>query len=167
MWHSYIFRKCCKFWHHTPLSCQKRCSKIQKIWHKNEAPYGQQISSHMLHKVEIWSGVTDALLTTLKDRTTQVVLKFKSGALVTQNMSFFPGPPNWCRLLPQDCLFKGKCALFGCTAIFLQKSPQRLDFRMEDLAEEMVELVLSHLPLQVMFIFLKKQNCVFVFRFWK
>ena len=47
MWHSYIFRKCCKFWHHTPLSCQKRCSKIQKIWHLNEAPYGQQISSHM------------------------------------------------------------------------------------------------------------------------
>ena len=47
MWHSYIFRKCCKFWHHTPLSCQKRCSKIQKIWHQNEAPYGQQISSHM------------------------------------------------------------------------------------------------------------------------
>ena len=47
MWHSYIFRKCCKFWHHTPLSCQKRCSKIQKIWHRNEAPYGQQISSHM------------------------------------------------------------------------------------------------------------------------
>ena len=47
MWHSYIFRKCCKFWHHTPLSCQKRCSKIQKMWHRNEAPYGQQISSHM------------------------------------------------------------------------------------------------------------------------
>ena len=36
---------------------------------------------------------------------------------------------------------------------------------MEDLAEEMVELVLSHLPLQVMFTFLKKQTCVFVFRF--
>ena len=36
---------------------------------------------------------------------------------------------------------------------------------MEDLAEEMVELVLSHLPLQVMFDFFKKQNCVLVFRF--
>ena len=53
MWHSYIFRKCCKFWHHTPLSCQKRCSKIQKIWHQNEAPYGQQISSHML-SAQLW-----------------------------------------------------------------------------------------------------------------
>ena len=47
MWHSYIFRKCCKFWHHTPLSCQKRCSKIQKIWHQNEAPYALRNFTHM------------------------------------------------------------------------------------------------------------------------
>ena len=47
MWHSYIFRKCCKFWQSTPLSCQKRCSKKQKIWHQWEALYGQQISSHI------------------------------------------------------------------------------------------------------------------------
>ena len=84
---------------------------------------------YILHKVEIWSGVTDALLTTLKVRATRLLLKHESGALVTQNLRFFPGPPNWCRLLPQDCLLKGKCALFGCTAIFLQKSPQILDFR--------------------------------------
>ena len=37
--------------------------------------------------MEIWSGVTDALLTdseTLKDRATQLLIKYKSGALVTQ-----------------------------------------------------------------------------------
>ena len=37
---------------------------------------------------EIWTGVTDALLThsltTLKDRATQLLIKYKSGALVTQ-----------------------------------------------------------------------------------
>ena len=45
----------------------------------------------LLHKVEIWTGVTDALRTfsltnwqTLKDRATQLLLKYKSGALVTQ-----------------------------------------------------------------------------------
>ena len=39
-------------------------------------------------KVEIWTGVTDASLTdsltTLKDRATQLLIKYKSGALVTQ-----------------------------------------------------------------------------------
>ena len=41
----------------------------------------------ILHKVEIWSGVTDDSLThsqTLKDRATQLLIKYKSGALVTQ-----------------------------------------------------------------------------------
>ena len=41
----------------------------------------------ILHKVEIWSGVTDALLNdskTLEDRATQLLMKYKSGALVTQ-----------------------------------------------------------------------------------
>ena len=37
---------------------------------------------------EIWTGVTDALLThsltTLKDKATQLLIKYKSGALVTQ-----------------------------------------------------------------------------------
>ena len=40
-----------------------------------------------MNKVEIWTGVTDALLTdpqTLKDRATQLFIKYKSGALVTQ-----------------------------------------------------------------------------------
>ena len=36
------------------------------------------------HKVEIWAGVNGALLTTLKDRATQLLIKYKSGALVTQ-----------------------------------------------------------------------------------
>ena len=39
---------------------------------------------YILHKVEIWSGVTNALLTTLKDGATQLLIKYKSGALVTQ-----------------------------------------------------------------------------------
>ena len=40
----------------------------------------------ILHKVEIWTGVTDASLTDshLKDRATQLLIKYKSGALVTQ-----------------------------------------------------------------------------------
>ena len=37
---------------------------------------------------EIWTGITDALLThsltTLKDRATQLLIKYESGALVTQ-----------------------------------------------------------------------------------
>ena len=43
---------------------------------------------YILHKVEIWKGVTHAWqtdwLTTLKDRATQLLIKFKTGALVTQ-----------------------------------------------------------------------------------
>ena len=46
---------------------------------------------YILNKVEIWTGVTDAWLTdwlihsqTLKDRATQLLIKYKSGALVTQ-----------------------------------------------------------------------------------
>ena len=38
--------------------------------------------------VDIWWGVTDPLLThsqTLKDRATQLLIKYKSGALVTQS----------------------------------------------------------------------------------
>ena len=40
----------------------------------------------ILNKVEIWTGVKDATptLTTLKDRATQLLIKYKSGALVTQ-----------------------------------------------------------------------------------
>ena len=44
---------------------------------------------YVLHKVEIWTGVTDAWLTdwqTLKDRATQPLKKYKSGALVTQKV---------------------------------------------------------------------------------
>ena len=47
MRHSYIFRKCCKFWHSTYLRCQKRCSKKQKIWHQNEALYALRNFTHM------------------------------------------------------------------------------------------------------------------------
>ena len=43
---------------------------------------------YILHKVEIWTGVTDASLnhslTTLKDSATQLLIKYKSGALVTK-----------------------------------------------------------------------------------
>ena len=50
MWHSYIFRKCCKFWHCTPLSSQKMCSKKTKNMTSNSCsvrpekfhPYGQK-----------------------------------------------------------------------------------------------------------------------------
>ena len=41
----------------------------------------------LLHKEEIWSGVTAALQTdlqTFKDRATQLLIKYKSGALGTQ-----------------------------------------------------------------------------------
>ena len=40
-----------------------------------------------MNKVEIWSGVTDAWRThsqTLKDSATQLLIKYKSGAIVTQ-----------------------------------------------------------------------------------
>ena len=30
MWHSYIFRKCCKYWHSIPISCQKKVLKNTK-----------------------------------------------------------------------------------------------------------------------------------------
>ena len=39
---------------------------------------------YILHKVAIWSGVTDALRTDFEDRATQLLIKCKSGALVTQ-----------------------------------------------------------------------------------
>ena len=41
---------------------------------------------YILHKEEIWSGVTDAYTDsqTLKDKATQLLIKCKSGALVTQ-----------------------------------------------------------------------------------
>ena len=42
--------------------------------------------------MDIWSGVTDDSLThsqTLKDRTTQLLIKYKSGALVTQKVVLF------------------------------------------------------------------------------
>ena len=42
---------------------------------------------YILNKVEIWTCVTDAWLThwkTLKDRATQLLIKYKSGSLVTQ-----------------------------------------------------------------------------------
>ena len=42
---------------------------------------------YILNRVEIWTGVTDPWLTqsqTLKDRATQLLVKYKSGALVTQ-----------------------------------------------------------------------------------
>ena len=46
---------------------------------------------YILHKVEIWKGVTHTWqtdrLTTLKDRATQLLIKFKTGALVTQWLS--------------------------------------------------------------------------------
>ena len=51
---------------------------------------------YILHKVEIWTGVTDALLTdsltysqTLKDSATQLLIKDKSGALVTQLIELY------------------------------------------------------------------------------
>ena len=38
---------------------------------------------YILHKVEIWSGVTDALRA--DSQTTQLLIKYKSGALVSRN----------------------------------------------------------------------------------
>ena len=52
---------------------------------------------YILHKVEFWTGVTDASLTdsltTLKDSATQLLIKYKSGALVTQ--WYFLKSGNW------------------------------------------------------------------------
>ena len=46
------------------------------------------IYAFILNKVETWSGFTDGFLTdsltTLKDRATQLLIKYESGALVTQ-----------------------------------------------------------------------------------
>ena len=50
-----------------------------------------QWRASILNKVETWSGVTDAWLTdwqTLKDRATQLLIKCKSGALVTRLLKF-------------------------------------------------------------------------------
>ena len=44
---------------------------------------------YILNKVEIWKGVTDALGTdsqTLKDSATQLLIKYMSGAIVTQKV---------------------------------------------------------------------------------
>ena len=47
MWRSYILRKCRKFWHSKPISCRKRCSKIQKIWHQTHALYALRNFTHI------------------------------------------------------------------------------------------------------------------------
>ena len=47
MWGSYIFRKGCNFWHSDPKKCQKRCSKIQKIWHQIHALYALRNFTHI------------------------------------------------------------------------------------------------------------------------
>ena len=67
---------------------------------------------YILHKVEIWTGVTDAWQTDshLKDRATQLLIKYKSGALVTQFISGryyllrYVAPPERrsCDLQPTD-----------------------------------------------------------------
>ena len=49
MWHSYIFRKGCKFLHGKPISCQKRCSKIQNIWHQIQALNALKKFTHINH----------------------------------------------------------------------------------------------------------------------
>ena len=41
-------------------------------------------SLYILNRVEIWTDVRDALLTTLKDSATELLIKYKSGTLVTQ-----------------------------------------------------------------------------------
>ena len=55
--------------------------------HVSDLP-GLLLCLYILHLVEIWTGVTHAWLTdwltTLKDRATQLLIKYKSGALVTQ-----------------------------------------------------------------------------------
>ena len=54
---------------------------------------------YILHKVEIWKGVTHAWrmdsLTTLKDGATQLLIKYKSGALVTQLLKSSENQGNW------------------------------------------------------------------------
>ena len=77
MWGSYIFRKGCNFWHSEPISCQKRCSKIQKIWHQNEALYGQQISSHICSYKSFLSGMLCCVVFTTKLCSLLLILKSK------------------------------------------------------------------------------------------
>ena len=89
---------------------------------------------YILQKVEIWIGVTDASrtdsLTTLKDRATQLLIKYKSGALVTQlsskhrkNCKSCPTQESWkvkfIRLSRLSCpvcpgLNKAQCSQKGC-----------------------------------------------------
>ena len=47
---------------------------------------GSVEDTHAFIYCKKWTGVTDASLTTLKDRATQLLKKYKSGALVTQFM---------------------------------------------------------------------------------
>ena len=53
--------------------------------------------------MEIWTGVTDALLTdsltTLKDSATQLLIEYKSGALVTQRAQWNQNKVSLVRLL--------------------------------------------------------------------
>ena len=61
--------------------------------------------------MEIWSGVTDALLThsqTLKDSATQLLIKYKSGALVTQFLNMVGKVQIW----PSKAYFFGENPLF-------------------------------------------------------
>ena len=47
---------------------------------------------YILNKVEIWTGITDTLLThwqTLKDSATQLLINYKSGALVMQKVAIY------------------------------------------------------------------------------
>ena len=99
-----------EFWHHEHFF-KTRSSWINCALRYDEAVYwisighyeGEAVGSwlywlsrghsclYILQKVEIWTGVTDAWLThsltSLKDRATQLLLKYKSGALVTQYCS--------------------------------------------------------------------------------
>ena len=71
---------------------------------------------HILHKVEIWTGVIDAWRTdgqTLKDGATQLLTKYKSRALVTQLFLW-----NIFHFEMKTTLLKNHCRFFywlGCT----------------------------------------------------
>ena len=107
------------------LNCALRVDEAAfwvSIWHYEAVAVGNwwycvsrgHLCLYILHKVEIWTGVTDAWLTdrltTLKNRATQLLIKYKSGALVTQK-SIFNALPRchlctfiWnCRGFKQDC----------------------------------------------------------------
>ena len=95
---------------------------------------GGHLCLYILHKEDIWSGVTDAWLTDsqTEDSATQLLIKYKSGALVTQlSQSWWnsPLPCSKCRCLPQrqSCMLKPKGRLLLGELMLLKRSISSLE----------------------------------------